>query len=415
MGTLALHLTLTALMLGVWALSSRTPHDSGRWILGAGLAARALLFFVPAFTTHDVRRYLWDGRVALAGLDPYRVAADSALAAALQPAWAVAPEHAAYVTLYPPGAIALFAACAAFGPTLAFWAWKAVVTAAALGALGLAVRMLEERCASRHLALVALSPLLVLESGIGAHLDALSTFAVVAGLLFAGRRRPIATGAVLGLGGLIKFLPLVLLLPLAAKETRIFSVKMISTAVAVMAVGYGGALAMGLQPVGSLAEFFLRWRFGSPGFSVLKSVVGSEHAVALSLLVALAAVVGLSLVRSAHASDVLGASLLTSPILFPWYLTPLVPAIAIAPSAVWLVWTLAAPLTYEVLDVFDTRGDWSPRAWPLWAIGIGAVLGLAVDCGRWITARSNSNNGSPESKGRPSVPPHNPDREDEGR
>ena len=101
-GYIFLHLALAVLMLSVWAYAESTD---GQWILGSGLVARAVLFFSPPFTTEDVTRYLWDGRVALAGLDPYLLSPDSALSAGLLRGAELAP-HAAYATLYPPGAIA---------------------------------------------------------------------------------------------------------------------------------------------------------------------------------------------------------------------------------------------------------------------------------------------------------------------
>lgn len=374
---IALHLVLSVMMLVVWA-----KDGPSRWILGSGFVARLALFFTPAFTTHDVRRYLWDGRVALEGLDPYRVSGDAAVAVALGPDWAVASEHAAYVTLYPPGAIAIFAACAWFGPTLAFWAWKGVVTAASLAALWLSMKMLEERAASRHLALVALSPLLVLEAGVGAHLDILSALCVVAALLFAGRRQPVATGLALGLGGLIKFLPLILLLPLAFKQSKRFGASMTAAALGVLGLGYGAAVSLGLWPVGSLSVFFHKWRFGSPGFAVLEGWVEQEHSLKVATALAAAATVLLVWLQPRRPANALAAPLLASPMAFPWYLAPLVPAMAIAPSATLVGWTLTSPLTYEVLDAFEVGGGWSPKAWPLWIIGLGWVVGLGVDAWR---------------------------------
>ena len=386
-GYIALHLALSALMLAAWGLGRDAP---AKWILLSGAAARLGLFFAPAFTTHDVRRYLWDGRVALAGLDPYRVSGEAPVAAAFHAGWAVASEHAAYVTLYPPGAIAIFAACASFGPTFAFWAWKAVVTAASLVGLYLAAKMLEERSASRHLALVALSPLLVLETGIGAHLDGLSTLCVVVALLFAGRRRPVIAGLALGFGGLIKFLPLVLLLPLLAAERTRSRVSMGLAAAGVMVAGYCVALLLGWWPIGSLAIFFQKWRFGSPGYSVLELFLAAEHALTLAVFLCVGAIALATRFNPDRPATALASPLLASPMAFPWYLSPLVPAIALAPSATLLGWTLTSPLTYEVLDAFDAKGQWSPQAWPLWVIGLGWAVGLTVDWMRRPRARAST-------------------------
>lgn len=378
-GYVAVHLCLAALMLTAWALGDGVKPG---WALAAGVAARLSLLPAPPFTTHDVARYLWDGRAALVGLDPYRVSPDAAQAAALAAAWPVAPEHAAFVTLYPPGAIALFAGSAAFGTALAFWAWKVLVTAASVGTVVLAAAALRERNAARHLPLVALSPLLVLESGVGAHLDALTALAAAAAILLAGRRRALAAGCALGVGALIKFVPLLLVLPLAAGAGRRFTARLAGGAAAVVASGYLVALALGLRPLGSLGLYFQKWRFGSPGFAALEAAAGAEHAVSLAALAAAALALVAALAFSRRLDAAIGAPLLASPVVFPWYLSTLVPALAVAPSATWLSWTLTAPLTYEVLDRFEAGGGWAPGAWPLWLVAVGLVLGLAIDA--WL-------------------------------
>ena len=75
----------------------------------------------------------------------------------------------------------------------------------------------------------------------------------------------------------------------------------------------------------------------------------------------------------------LAIPLLISPVVFPWYLVPLVPLIALRPSGFWIAWATAVPLTYEVIDRFDSVGTWQPASWQLWIIGASCCLGLAVD------------------------------------
>ena len=58
--------------------------------LGVALALRALLFAAPPILSSDVYRYVWDGRVQAAAINPYLfVPADPALAAPMPPltAW----------------------------------------------------------------------------------------------------------------------------------------------------------------------------------------------------------------------------------------------------------------------------------------------------------------------------------------
>jgi hypothetical protein len=390
-GYIALHIALAVLMIALWRLSP----GAGRAIFAAGVAARAVLLLVPPFTTHDVARYLWDGRVALAGLDPYTLTADSPATAAFRPAWSVAQEHAQYATLYPPLAIAFFAACAAWGPVLALWAWKVVVTSASIATVWFARRLLEHRRASQHLALVALSPLLLLEAGVGAHLDALPTLAVAAALWLAEKKHGMAAGAVLGLGGLVKFLPLVLLLPLALTAGWRRAVSMCTSAACALGLGYLGAFGFGWKPFGSLSLFFAKWRFGSPGFALIESVSGAERALPLAALIGAAALLLAATGFARRPAAALAAPMIASPIVFPWYLSPLVPAMVAAPSFAVLLWTLSAPLTYEVIDAFDASGIWAPKAWPLVVMAAAVTGGAVADI--FVAARRAS---ASQSRGR---------------
>jgi hypothetical protein len=84
----------------------------------------------------------------------------------------------------------------------------------------------------------------------------------------------------------------------------------------------------------------------------------------------------------------LAAPLIASPVVFPWYLLPVVPAVALAPSAAAVGWLTALPLTYEVNDRAVATGEWTPATWPLVAIGLAVAVGAAIDVARARRARS---------------------------
>ncbi|WP_293374495.1 glycosyltransferase 87 family protein [Nevskia sp.] len=379
---LLLHGLMTAAMLVAWQHTDSRPSTL-RWLLLTGLAARLLLLPAAPFTTHDVDRYLWDGAVAVAGFDPYRVAPADAVVTALRSIWPTPPEHAAYATLYPPGALALFALAASSGPTLAPLLWKLMVTAASLATLWLGQRLLAAWGRERHLALLALSPLLVLESGIGGHVDSFAALALVAALLAATTARWRWAGFAIGLAALVKLLPVLALLPLAVFAGR-GAWRFLASAALTMATAYGLALALGLVPLGSLPLFFEHWRGGAPLFAAAVAVLPLSAALAGLAVIAL-----LMLVRSALLARqqqlaaslpwALAAPLLVSPVLFPWYLLPLVPLAAAVPSWTLLTALSLAPASYEVLDAFDRGDGWHPAVWPVWLLGIGLLLALVAD------------------------------------
>ena len=98
------------------AATSIAPRVDGRVVLlivlAAGLAMRLLLVGEDTFLSTDIYRYIWDGRVQAAGINPYiHVPADPALAALRDAAIYPRINRADYaVTAYPPVAQAIFLA-----------------------------------------------------------------------------------------------------------------------------------------------------------------------------------------------------------------------------------------------------------------------------------------------------------------
>lgn len=380
-----LHLLLTALMLAAWARATGKGIDI-RWTLAAAITARVALVAAPAVTSHDADRYLWDGRVLVEGLDPYRTAPRDPEVAHLHAQFTTPPEHAALPTLYPPAALALFAVAAALGPVGGFICWKLLLCAASSLLLWPAVYLLRRKRCERHLPLVAFSPLLVLEGGVGAHLDILVAAAVALALWAFYRGRHPTCGVSVGLATLLKLSPVLLLLPLALAMGRKQAGRLIACAVGTIAAGYGAAVAVGLRPLGSLPVFVERWRFGSPVGAALENLFGSATGVVTAaLLLAGLAVAGLWASRGRVLPAVfatLALPWLLGPVAFPWYLTPLVVPLAAAPTGFGLAWLSITPLTYEVIDAFDAAGCWQPAAWPLWLIACGFAVGLYIDAQR---------------------------------
>ncbi|MEO0973802.1 MAG: glycosyltransferase 87 family protein, partial [Pseudomonadota bacterium] len=362
--TIALHLALTAWMLYFWHRAGDGCLSIGTTIM-LGVVARLLLIPVAPFTTHDVERYLWDGAVLLAGIDPYLVAPDDAAVASLREAWPTPAEHGAYATLYPPLALGLFALSALAGPVGGLWLWKSLIALASIATLFVTAMFLRRIGHERHLALIAFSPLMLLEAGVGAHVDAFSTLCLSAALLAVSARRWGWVGVAVGLGTAFKLLPLLMLGPLLASLSwRRWSPVLTGTA-AGLAIPYGAAMMAGLTPLGSLGVFFEKWRFGSPLYDLLAHLDGL---VAIPLLAVLLTVLACWYARQDLYMGLLGVlsvPLLLSPVVFPWYLLPLVPLLGVRPNLLTLVWLTLAPLSYEVLNAFNATGEWSPAPWPL--------------------------------------------------
>ena len=388
--TIALLGVMTLMMAWFWRQAQQGEINLDLVLL-LGLGARAALVGVPIYTTHDVTRYLWDGAVLLQEIDPYLHHPDHPLLSGLRAYWPTPEEHAAYPTLYPPLSLALYAMAAWAGPVAGVWLWKVFSFGASALALVLIDRTLQLRGHRQHLPLFALSPLVLLETGIGAHIDSFSMLAVCLALWALTRHRWWVLGVALGFGASIKLLPAVLLLPLLVTLSWPAFLRTALATGLVFLSSYGAAFLYGLEPLGSLPQFFANWRFGSPLFSVLEVFVptGSQREIQL-LLGVLGALVVIYMSRRdliIGCMSALALPLLLAPVSFPWYLLVLAPFVALRPNAWLVLWMLTAPLTYEVLDAYNAVNLWAPAQWPLWIIAIGWGVGLAID---YLRGRANA-------------------------
>lgn len=364
-------------------------------ILAVGIIVRFVLFGVEPYTSNDVDRYLFDGRIALAGLDPYQISHDDAALVELREVWQPPAEHAAYPTLYPPLALALFSFAASVGVEHAQWLWQLMLTCASIASLWLMFLLLKDHNKLVHLPLVALSPIVIIETGAALHVDAFSTLAIVASLYCWQRKKLALTGICIGLGVLTKILPLVLLMPLVlANFSFRRAITLVASAIITISLGYAITLALGLYPVGSIGVFFEKWRFAAPFFSLL-TPLGTQAFIAVlsGVTLSLIAIVGYLASRQQagtyHAqattsntqtgndqtrlsNDLVSACqlalfipLFISPVLFPWYLMPLAVLVALKPNLALMLVLGVMPFTYEVLDQFICCRIWQPAQWPI--------------------------------------------------
>lgn len=377
--TIALHVALSVCLVAATAWFSADRRATW-WLIAFGVAARVVAAAAPPFTSNDVYRYLWDGHVLLAGGDPWQTSP------AVFPAdgWPLPPDNRSIASLYPPLAMALFAACATAGPAAGLWLWKGLVLAASLATLAVCASLTRGSAQRRSwLPLVALSPLLVLEGGVGAHLDLLSALAVVAALALVRRQAFAAAGLALGLGGLVKLLPLAALLPIVAARGWRRGGWALAAAAIVVALGYAVPTMLGFAPWGSLPVFLSTWRFGGPVALLARFTgPGVTRLVGLALLSGFFALSARRAVAggvSAGLPYALLGPLVGSPVVFPWYLAPAVAVSASAPSAVVLTWATLAPLSYEVIDRYRLTGRFEPAAWPLWLASVGLLVALVFE------------------------------------
>lgn len=379
---LALHLALTVSALALTRLV-RSPADV-RALVAAAVLTRLVNLRTPAFTTTDPARYLWDGAVALSGLDPYALPPLASELASLRARFPSPTDHLDVATCYPPLAVALFALAASAGPSLAMLAWKSLLALASSLTGAPALR----RASPVTLVLLLATPALLLESMVGAHLDAFVALALASALALTSRLRWNAAALCLGAAIALKYFPAWALLPFALRAPRkaLFAALSLSP----LALSFAVAQALGHTPPGSLPNFASNWSFAAPLWSALYARFPTSDDVLRPALVlsGLLVTAALSLRRgplARNVRDALLVQLIVSPVAYPWYGMPLAVACAFAPSASALAVLTALPFSYEVVDRYQSAGLWEPARWPLLLTTAAFALGLGVD--GWLARR----------------------------
>lgn len=347
-------------------------------VLGFGLLFRLAVVPAPVWLSSDPYRYLWDGRVQLTGVSPYRYAPAAPELAHLRDD-AIHPNinRPTKRTVYPPGAEMLFALVAAVAPS-SLVAWRLFLLGCEIVTGGLLLRLLGRM--SRPLTAVILyawAPLAVWEGIQAAHVDVAFLPVLLAALLWRQEGRMTASGLALGSAVLIKLYPAVLCVAWWRRGDRRFPVACLAT----VAAGYAPyTLPVGLGVLGFLPEYFSSREDFNIGLRALPTygigLGGGDPAgevargIVMLLLFGLLAVVLMRIRRDlregadgifAATLSAVGAYLLLVPTaLHAWYVVWIVPLLAVRPAAAWLWFSGAVTLSY--LDY-----AWRPAPFPAWA------------------------------------------------
>ena len=354
-------------------------------ILGAAVVFRLVLLPTPPSLSTDLYRYLWDGRLQVQGVSPYRLPPDAPELTAYRDA-VVYPRlnHRSWRTVYPPGAQLVFRAMARLAPASVL-AFKALIVAVDLVTLCCLAGWLGALGRPRAWVLLyAWHPLVVVELAGTGHLDAVVLLTSVLALWAATRGREGWAGAWVGLGTLVKLYPLLLLPAVWQRRPG----RALVACLAVVGAGYAVYAREGSAVLGSLPRFLaeeefngtlrvaLEWLgapFGEPG----RLAVRAAPLIALAGLAAAVGWAGRAVPPARRAFWLVAAYLVATPSLFPWYALWLVPILAVAPRWPWLWLTGAVALTYLIFaePVWHIPGwvrlaEFGPLAlglaWPWW-------------------------------------------------
>jgi hypothetical protein len=357
---------LAAVAILLW----RRPNPSLAFVLGIACLLRLMVVGTPPFLSNDMYRYIWDGWVQAAGINPYRYIPDDPHLAFLRD-MAVFPHinRASYApTIYPPAAQICFLASSALvkllhlPPVLGMKLAMLGFEAAAMGAM---LKVLDVAGLPRSRILIyAWNPVALWEFAGSGHVDAITICAVAFALLAACQARNGLAGVLLGAAVLTKFLPLIL----APAFWRRWDWKFpfcLSAAILILYLPY---LSVGAGVFGFLGGYTAQEGIDSGHGIFLLDLIGLVTAIppmaAKSYLAGLAlilAMTGLIIVwrqrklqpGPALTRQIAGAALLLGCLLmaglgphYPWYYPFLLLPACVVPAAASLYLVTASTLLY---------------------------------------------------------------------
>jgi hypothetical protein len=368
--------------------STRANHRPlPRWLLPAilltGVLMRLTVIGIDPVASDDVYRYIWDGKVQVHGLDPYRYApADSAvhhLHSELLPSRINFPEMR---TVYPPLAEWIFAASYRLGGESVL-AFKIPLLLADLLTMLLLLRLLRRLgMPGEMVAVYALSPLPTLQFMVDGHLDALGfPFLVAFVLLYHSRHNAVAALA-LGASAAVKLLPLIhipLLLRQAWERREIAWM----AAPLLPALLYLPYLLAGGHPFESLAVYSEKWTFNASVYGVTTWMFGDpvwgRFASMGVFVIALGALAWRKrpLVASMAAATML--FLLCTPTVHPWYATWLLVLLPLYPRWSFLMFCACFAVAVYPGVLYHLSGTWIDPLWMRIAVYLPPAMIYALE------------------------------------
>jgi len=323
---------------------------------------RLSLLFAPPYLSDDIYRYVWDGRVQAAGINPYRyIPADKALEPLRDEAIYPRINRKDFApTIYPPLAQVIYFLVTRVSESVT-WMKAALVGFEALAVWALISLLASFNLPRERVLIYAWHPLLVWEVAGSGHVDAAAIAFISLALLARRKQMEAATGFALACAVLVKLFPVVLLPALYRRWSWKMPVVFVSTIV----IAYLPYLNVGLRAVlGYLPGYTVEEGIQNGArfylLSIARRVFGGQNVPSAVYFIA-AAILLLCLAiwclwkEERHEASYIARSfllagaftLLLSPH-FPWYFAWLVPFMCFLPLIPFFYLTTVSPVFYRL-------------------------------------------------------------------
>ena len=332
-------------------------------ILAVSVGLRLAQVGVEPYLSDDIYRYVWDGRVQAAGINPYRFIPAAPELTALRDA-SIYPliNRADYaLTIYPPSAQMFFLAATRLGESVLVMK-LALIACEALAIYATMMIMGRLELPPARIAAFAWHPLPVWEIAGSGHIDALMIGLMMLSLIVFISGRTLLAGVIVTAAALVKPTAL-LLLPMMWRPWQVALPAVVALTVVLLYAPYlsAGWKVLGFLP-GYVAEEGLSQGYGFRFVMIAQEFFGPLRyggvvfAVAAGLvMLTLALSVSFRKDRSLSAG-IAGLTVLLTAFLvlltphYPWYYLALMPFLAIYPGS-WTLWvlTVASVMSYDAI------------------------------------------------------------------
>lgn len=368
-------------------------------LLAIFLLVRLSFLGMDPLGSDDVYRYVWDGRVQTAGINPYRYAPDDEALSSLHTArLPLLVNHPEMKTIYFPLNEWIFYIGYHLSGENVWGIQLLILFAEILTIIGLFLLMREaeinvlrgERSSSPwRVLLYAANPLVILQFSLDAHVDAFGLPFLIFGLLFYYRKKTTIALLLLGFSLLVKPVVFVILPILFLHERGIINkAKVAALPLAVLLIPFI-PYAFDANPFEALMTFSKHWFFNGALFSVLFPLISDNQTTRLWCFGFLAITLFLLYMSKKPLNEKIVLAvlllLLFSPVVHPWYVAWLIVLLPLAPITSGLAFAGTASLPSITYITYQLQGVWTDYPLVLVLEYVPVVVLLLFDLWRRAT------------------------------
>jgi alpha-1,6-mannosyltransferase len=303
-------------LVAVWIVTrARSSNSTVLLVIGFAVLFRMSILFAPPYLSDDIYRYIWDGRVQAAGINPYRYIPAAPELAQLRDDTIYPKINRREIahTIYPPAAQVVFLLTTRISESVVWM--KVTMLIFELVAIWAVASLLNLLGRPRQLLLLyAWHPLVVWEFAGSGHVDAIAIGFIALAFLAWQRRSDLGAGFLLACATLVKLFPLVLLPAMLMrgrwKIVPVFAATIVVCYLAYLSVGPGavlGSVPVYTQEMGVMSgqQFY--------ALSLIRKVFGWELpslAYMIATVIVMSAIALWVLLRTARSEDYLKHAML---------------------------------------------------------------------------------------------------------